>query len=388
VFEDTDGTPVMVMELLKGEPLSAYRERVGAMTLHEAATILVPAVQALRAAHQKGIVHRDLKPDNVFLATTPAGRVTKLLDFGIAKVLDPTKLSSETQGQQTNTGSILGTPHYMSYEQAMSDKQIDHRTDIWSMGVMLFEALTGRRPLAFDTLGQMYVAFLQGSVPQIRGVVPGLPSDIADVIDKCLKKQQADRLGDLQPLIDTLSRYLDASVPGADAGGRVVDAAALPLAAERGSTHSPLSSSVSTQAPAKRASRGRVVVVAIAAAVVAAGAMVIVRSMREAPSTNATQAASVTNAPSATNAPSTPSTPSPSTESATASASAAPSAPPSASTIASGGARTARPMGSAPGAESVQPKGAASAPIKPLASGAASATKEQPKKGIAEQLPY
>ncbi len=140
VFEDDDGTPVMVMELLKGEPLSAYQERVGAMQLHDVATILGPAVDALRAAHEKGIVHRDLKPDNIFLSQTAAGRVTKVLDFGIAKVLDPTKLNSETQGQNTNTGSLLGTPHYMSYEQAMSEKQVDHRADIWSMGVILFSS--------------------------------------------------------------------------------------------------------------------------------------------------------------------------------------------------------------------------------------------------------
>jgi serine/threonine-protein kinase len=225
VFADAEGNPVMVMELLKGEPFSRYRERAGALRLHETATLLLPAVRALRAAHEKGIVHRDLKPDNVFLASTPdGGRTTKVLDFGIAKVLDPARISSETQGQQTNTGSILGTPHYMSFEQAMSDKAVDHRTDIWAMGVMIFEALTGRRPLTYDTLGQMYATFLQGTVPSIREFVPDLPLDVAASLDRCLAKERAARMDNLGPLIDVLERYADPRVPGATTGGVVVPA--------------------------------------------------------------------------------------------------------------------------------------------------------------------
>src|SRR5262249_21211946 len=151
VFEDEEGTPVMVMELLKGETFSALRKRSGALPLHEAAAILLPVAEAVRAAHDKGIVHRDLKPDNIFLAQAMGGgRVPKVLDFGIAKVIDPTTLSTETQGAGTNTGSILGTPQYMSLEQAMSEKDIDHRADVWAIGVILFEALTGRRPLEFE----------------------------------------------------------------------------------------------------------------------------------------------------------------------------------------------------------------------------------------------
>jgi serine/threonine-protein kinase len=228
VFEDENGTPVMVMELLKGEPFSAYRERAGALELWQTAEVLLPVARALVAAHAKGIVHRDLKPDNVFLAETPAGRLTKLLDFGIAKVLDPARIGSETQGQNTNTGSILGTPDYMSFEQAMSDKQVDHRTDIWAMGVMIFESLTGRRPMTYDSLGQMYAAFLQGTIPSIREFVPDLPDDAAQVFDHCLGKQREERLGDLAPLIEILVKYADPNVPGAHVGGHVVAAPVAP----------------------------------------------------------------------------------------------------------------------------------------------------------------
>jgi serine/threonine-protein kinase len=263
VFVDTDGTPVMVMELLKGEPFSEYRTRVGAMTLHDTATLLLPAVEALQAAHDKGIVHRDLKPDNIFLADTPLGRTTKLLDFGIAKVLDPTKLGSDTEGPTTRTNSMLGTPYYMSFEQAMSDKNIDPRTDIWSMGVILFEALTGRRPMEFDTLGQMYTAFLQGTIPSLRDAAPDVPQDVSQVIDQCLRRNRDARMPNLRPLIEVLRRYTDVRVSGALSGGRVVSvmpsasafapvtggaavAAGAPTQLAEGSTHAPLSSSSSS----------------------------------------------------------------------------------------------------------------------------------------------
>jgi hypothetical protein len=277
VFEDAEGTPVMVMELLKGEPFSALLERARALDLQQTAEVLLPAARALQAAHAKGIVHRDLKPDNVFLATTPAGRSTKLLDFGIAKILDPTKLSSETQGQHTSTGSILGTPHYMSFEQAMSDKNVDHRTDIWAMGVMLFESLTGRRPMTYETLGQMYASFLQGSVPSIREFVPDLPDDMASVLDKCLAKKPEDRLADLGPLVEVLAKYTDPSVPGARAGGRVVEA---PVVAAREVTAGPLSSSVSDTRP-RRASRARATWIAGGLALVALGGVGVVAIARK-----------------------------------------------------------------------------------------------------------
>ena len=372
VFEDADGTPVMVMELLKGEPFSAFRERAGALRLHEVAELLLPAARALQAAHEKGIVHRDLKPDNVFLATTPAGRCTKLLDFGIAKVLDPTKISSETQGQQTNTGSILGTPHYMSYEQAMSDKHVDHRTDIWAMGVMIFEALTGRRPMQYDTLGQMYAAFLQGTVPSIREFVPDLPEDCARVLDQCLAKQRDARLGDLRPLADVLAKYADPRVPGADAGGRVVEA---PIQAADVATNEPLSSSVARASP-KRRSRG----VVLAAAVVVGGAGIgaaVFFGGRHAPSASPQQAnASAAPIPLASQTATEATLPSPQgsvSPSATAS-----SAPPASA----GGQRPA--VGASAGRSTALP----SPPARSATTAAAPGPSATQKHGLPESLPY
>jgi len=226
VFETDDGSPVMVLELLEGETLADFRKRRGAVQLHEAASLFLPVLEALLAAHALGIVHRDLKPENIFLAQSPKrGLVPKVLDFGIAKVLDPTTLNSETQGNETKTGALLGTPHYMSMEQAMSEKDIDQRADVWAMGVMFFELLTGRRPIEFESLGGMYSTFLQGTVPSVRQYAPDLPAEVVDVLDRCLVMKRDTRLDTLEPLITVLLPYTDADVPGAKAAGRVVSEA-------------------------------------------------------------------------------------------------------------------------------------------------------------------
>lgn len=211
-FEE-GGAAVLVMELLVGETLSAYRTRAGTLPLSEAAEILVPVARALSAAHRRGVVHRDLKPDNIFLATGSGSRpVPKVLDFGIAKVLDFTELVSELDGYATSTGAIVGTPHYMSPEQAMSDRDIDAKADIWSLGVILFEALAGRRPVTFETLGQMYAAFLGGSIPPVRDALPGLPGDVVALLERCLVIDKKDRADSLAPFIETLEPYVAASV--------------------------------------------------------------------------------------------------------------------------------------------------------------------------------
>jgi serine/threonine-protein kinase len=396
VFAEPDGTPVMVMELLKGEPLSKRLARERAFPLHVVAELLVPACRALQAAHAKGIVHRDLKPDNIFLATTPSGTVPKVLDFGIAKVLDPTKISSETQGQQTNTGSILGTPHYMSYEQAMSDKTVDHRTDVWSMGVMIFEALTGRRPLSYETLGEMYTKLLQSKVPSIHEYLPDLPADVAAVVDHALAKLAQDRLADIGQVADVLSRYADPSVAGAQVGGRYVPDAVAPRPGQTGSgltaSAAPVSGSTAELAP--RTGPRRAILVSAAALVVAASAGVFAWN-RRAPGAAAPPpvAGSLSDAPSAVASfgPRAPESPLPSSlpsaAPSTSGAASAQPAPPSSSVRPPQNAMqnvavAAHPSGTRPQpAPSVHPEGAAAAapPSTPASSS---------HKGIPSALPY
>ncbi|HLK37306.1 MAG TPA: serine/threonine protein kinase, partial [Polyangiaceae bacterium] len=192
-------------------------------------------------------------------------------DFGIAKIIDPAKLGSDTQGQPTRTGALLGTPHYMSYEQAMSDKRVDQRTDVWAIGVILFEALTGRRPLVYETLGEMYTIFLQGQVPSITRFVPDIPPEAAAVIDRSLAKLPADRASDLGPLIEMLAKYSDPTVPGARCGGRGVAGAA---PTENESTGAPLSKSLAgaRRRGRKGGARPAVVLAAVASLAAVAGA--------------------------------------------------------------------------------------------------------------------
>jgi len=134
-----DGTPYLVMELLQGYPLSARMNR-GRMPVEQAAPVVHGILMALGAAHAAGIVHRDLKPDNVFLVQAGAPELTvKVLDFGIARVVD----AAGGLGRKTRTGMVLGTPGYMSPEQVKNSKDADHRSDLWAVGLLFYEMLTG-----------------------------------------------------------------------------------------------------------------------------------------------------------------------------------------------------------------------------------------------------
>ncbi len=140
-----DGTPYLVMELLHGIALSEYVQPGKAVHIQQAAPIIYGVLQALVAAHTQGIVHRDLKPDNIYLVPDAAGRYNvKVLDFGIAKVMD----AAGGMGSKTRTGVLLGTPGYMSPEQIKNAKAVDPRSDLWSVGVIFYEMVTGQ--LAFD----------------------------------------------------------------------------------------------------------------------------------------------------------------------------------------------------------------------------------------------
>ena len=165
-----EGTPFMVMELLEGENLAQRLKRVRRLSRQETARILTHVGRAMQRAHEANIVHRDLKPDNVFLIRNEDEELAKVLDFGVAKV-DQTALGPE--GTRTRTGSILGTPFYMSPEQAQGNKAVDHRTDLWALGVIAFECLTGKRPFYSEGLGDLVLTICVRELP--------VPSDVAPV---------------------------------------------------------------------------------------------------------------------------------------------------------------------------------------------------------------
>lgn len=202
-----EGMPVMVMDLLIGEALAQKLARDQRIPLRELAEIMLPVVSAIGTAHASGVVHRDIKPDNVFLEKLPTGEIkTMVLDFGIAK-LNKTPDDAAATAALTRTGAVMGTPYYMAPEQVFGEKDVDHRADVWSVGVMIYECLTGTKPVDGDNVGQMFKTIVTGNMMPLEKRAPDLPADIAAVIGRMLVVDRDKRAPDLRELYETLKRY-------------------------------------------------------------------------------------------------------------------------------------------------------------------------------------
>ncbi len=217
------GQPYMVLEFLQGTVLTELVSGGKRLPPARAVELMVPVVKALAVAHEQGIVHRDLKPDNIFV--TDQGTI-KVLDFGIAKVRDqadkPASQASaaairvpsaaelgEGNTNLTRQGVIMGTMKYMSPEQWGIGVEIDHRTDIWAVGVILFRLLAGKHPLAPLQGNQLVVtAMLDKAMPKLREAVSDLPQGLCDVVDRCLMKNKELRFKDARELMRALEPYL------------------------------------------------------------------------------------------------------------------------------------------------------------------------------------
>ncbi len=221
------GSPYMVLEYLQGSPLNKLLEHGQKMAPQRVVEIMTSVVRALVCAHEQGIAHRDLKPENIFV--TESGTI-KVLDFGIAKVLQEKggraqvapqnkfalaqgvlaeQDSGNTSGSQlTRHGAIMGTLQYMSPEQWGIGIEIDHRTDIWATGIMLFKMLSGRHPLEELRGEQLIVtAMLDQPMPKLAEVCPDLPPGLAAVVDRCLLKRKEDRFPDARSLMLALEPF-------------------------------------------------------------------------------------------------------------------------------------------------------------------------------------
>jgi serine/threonine-protein kinase len=174
---------------------------------------MVPIVSAIGSAHSVGIVHRDLKPENVFLHAVADGEVhARVLDFGIAKLSAPEGAAAAT-AHLTSTGAVMGTPYYMAPEQVFGEKDLDHRADVWAVGVMSYECLAGNKPFDGDNVGQLFKAIVTGTLVPLENVAPHLPKDVTDAIGRLLKLDRNERSPDLRELYEILKRYstVDAS---------------------------------------------------------------------------------------------------------------------------------------------------------------------------------
>jgi serine/threonine protein kinase len=209
VFDYEEGAPVMVMELFHGETLGDKLERDERLSLEETAALIVPVISAVGAAHALGIVHRDLKPDNVFLSQGPAGQVVKVLDFGIAKLTN----GAGARQLRTEAGSMLGTPCYMAPEQAQGNEVVDHRADIWSLGVMLYECLSGTRPIEGDDLVQVVTRLVSAAIMPLERLAPHLPHDVAATVMQMLARDPARRPADLSEVSRLFSTYTRTVAP-------------------------------------------------------------------------------------------------------------------------------------------------------------------------------
>jgi serine/threonine-protein kinase len=190
VGETSEGVPFLVMELLEGCSLGDHIERAGPQPIWFVLDVAEQMLSALHAAHEAGVIHRDLKSDNVFLLSGDEGAVkTKLLDFGISKFVDP----DQENLKLTQTGSVLGTPYYMSPEQASGKKDLDRRIDIYSAGVILYECLIGAIPHSASNYNALLIQIITQDVRPFRRIRPDVPEKLEAAILKALARRRDDR---------------------------------------------------------------------------------------------------------------------------------------------------------------------------------------------------
>src|SRR3954447_4695883 len=191
-----DGTPFLVMELLEGDSLGTRLRQTGALTIPTAVDFAYQTASALGAAHAKGIVHRDLKPDNLFVIPDqhdPGRERIKVLDFGIAKL----QQGSVADSVKTRTGTLMGTPIYMSPEQCRGTRTVDHRSDIYSLGVIFYEMLVGQPPFVSEGFGDLVNMHLNVAPVSARSKRPEIPLALDALVMKMLSKNPEDRYAEM-----------------------------------------------------------------------------------------------------------------------------------------------------------------------------------------------
>jgi hypothetical protein len=211
--------PYLVMELLDGQSLRELLDEAGQLPLELTVNIVIQICECLSEAHGLGIIHRDLKPDNVFLCASPwPGQYdVKVLDFGIVKIADTGPIPKSSL---TRTGSTVGTPYYMSLEQLRNSSAVDARADIYSLGVVLYESLSGRKPFQAETIGDLVYALCSGPPTHLGRLRPDLPGDVCDLVMRTLSMNRDDRPATMADLATALLPHGNAAFGHVDARRR------------------------------------------------------------------------------------------------------------------------------------------------------------------------
>jgi len=219
--------PYLVMERLRGEDLHEKFQREGRLSLQTIAEIIAQVARGLKRAHDAGLIHRDLKPRNIFLAKTDEGEIVKILDFGVAK-----ETVTKFVGEATNTGELVGSPHFMSPEQIRAAKDLDPRSDVWALGVITFRALVGKLPFRGQAFGEVLSQILTDPIPVPSHIAPDLSPDIDRFIARALSRDRDQRFQSARELSDALNALASAQgyAPRAPMDSYTFDAPPLPHA--------------------------------------------------------------------------------------------------------------------------------------------------------------
>jgi serine/threonine-protein kinase len=231
-----DGRPFIVMEFLDGEPLDRRLERLGRLPARDTARLVGMVCRALSKAHAAGIVHRDLKPENVFLVwdDEDGADVAKVVDFGIAKFTDSASISSATR-----TGSVLGTPYYMSPEQARGLRSVDYRSDLWSVGVIAFRCVTGRLPFEGEAVGDVLVKLCTAPIPMPSTIAADVPPAFDAWLLRALGREPEARFQSAAELSRALATVCGLTAPLTPNSGEQLALGALPRNSPIPAQHNP-----------------------------------------------------------------------------------------------------------------------------------------------------
>jgi eukaryotic-like serine/threonine-protein kinase len=265
-----DGRPYIVMEFLAGEPLDARLDRVGRLPIADTATVLLQVARALSRAHESGVVHRDLKPENVFLVWDDEDHmdVAKVVDFGIAKFTD----TGDGTSSSTRTGAVLGTPHFMSPEQARGLRTVDRRTDLWALGVIAYRCVVGELPFEGVAVGDLLVKVCTEEPVPPSARADGVPPELDGWMARALAKDPDARFQTAQELAEAFCavagldpRVVVSGPLSSGRGGPVIEVGRTPVHGE--GTAAPLTTTLGGSKTRRSVLLGALAVAALAAGV-------------------------------------------------------------------------------------------------------------------------